>query len=193
MSAGYRNMNAYAKTRAALAVAMTGLALGACSTGTTELENTTQAAALLSVQPVAGTTGVAVGTEVVVTFDHAMAEGMESYADLHEGSLTGPRVEGIWALSTDRTKLTFTPATALKAATTYVIHIGGGMMDAEGHEVDLGMHGTGMGGQWATESMMTGGMGGMMGGGTMGQHMGTGWENPVDGTYGMVFTFTTAG
>jgi hypothetical protein len=52
------------------------------------------------------------------------------------------------------------------------------------------MHGDMMGGQWATQSMMTGGMG--MGSGSMGSHMGTGWQHPDNGSYGMVFTFTTA-
>lgn len=55
--------------------------------------------------------------------------------------------------------------------------IGGGMMDDHGNFVDLEHHGLAMGGQWATESMMTGGMGsGMMGGRHPGSHVGDGWQ-----------------
>jgi hypothetical protein len=155
-------------------------------------------AALLSVQPAGGSTNVSVGSDVVITFDHAIAEGMEEYAALHEGSVTGPEVEGTWTRSADGMTLTFAPDAALKPATTYTLHVGGGMMDEDGHTVDLDMHGMGMGGEWATESMMTGGMGSGMGGmggmgGEPGTHMGTGWQHPSNGTYGMVFSFTTAG
>ena len=45
--------------------------------------------------------------------------------------------------------------------------------------------GSGMGGQWATASMMGNGMG------MAGSMMGTGWRHS-NGTYGMVFSFTTA-
>ena len=65
-------------------------------------------------------------------------------------------------------------------------------MDGSGHMVDLERRAIGMGGQWATGTMMTAGMGaGMMGGGqsTM---MGSGWQHPSNGSYGMVFTFKTA-
>lgn len=168
-------------------------AAAACS-GDTTTPQVVEPTALLSVQPSAGSVGVSVGTQVVVTFDHGIADGMEEYVDLHQDSLAGPVVDGVWALSTDHTMLTFTPASPLEPATTYVIHIGGGMMDEDGDHVDLEMHGMDMGGAWATESMMTGGMGGMMGGQSgMGSHMGTGWESPTGGTFGMVFTFTTAG
>jgi hypothetical protein len=84
--------------------------------------------------------------------------------------------------------MTFTPEQPLAPATDYTIHLGGGMMDAEGNPVDMGTHGEMMGGMWAGESMMMGG--GMMGGGTH-EHMGEGWENPENGSYGMIFTFTT--
>jgi len=150
-----------------------------------------QVTALLSVQPAGGSVDVKIETDVVVRFDHPIAEGMERYAALHEGSVTGPEVAGMWTRSEDGTALTFTPDALLKSATTYALHLGGGMMDADGGMVDLAMHGFGTGGQWATQSMMTGGMGGGMGGQTSG-HMGTGWQHPENGTYGMVFTFTTA-
>lgn len=166
---------------------------GACS-GDTTAPRVAEPTALLSVQPAGGSVDVSVGAQVVVTFDHGIADGMEEYVDLHKDSLAGPVVDGVWALSSDQTRLTFTPASALEPATTYVIHVGGGMMDEAGEGVDLEMYGMGMGGEWATGSMMTGGSGSMMGGqGGMGGHMGTGWESPSGGTYGMIFTFTTAG
>jgi len=142
---------------------------------------------LSGMHPMGGAVDVAVGANVVVTFDHAVADGMQGLAALHEGSLTGPEVGGLWTLSEDRTRLTFVPTTSLKPATTYVIHLGGGMVDANGHPVNLEGSGLGMGGQWATGTMMGGGMGGQSG-----THMGTGWQHPSNGSYGMVFTFTTA-
>ena len=144
--------------------------------------------ALLSVQPAPGSVDVEVGASVVITFDHPMATGMESYAALHEGDVTGPEVMGTWVMSEDHRTMTFTPGRALKAFTAHVIHIGGGMMDDQGNLVDLGHHGLGMGGRWASDSMMTGGM--MGGHGS--QHMGDGWRHPTNGSYGMVFIFTTA-
>jgi hypothetical protein len=177
----------------ALGLASTLLVVSACSDEPTA-PGGDEPAALLSVQPSPGSTDVTVGSSVVVTFDHAIADGMEEYAALHEGDVTGPGVPGMWLISDDATTLTFTPDEPLKPATTYVIHVGGGMMDDHGNVVDLEDHGLAMGGQWATESMMTGGMGpGMMGGGEPGQHMGEGWQHPANGSYGMVFTFTTAG
>lgn len=176
----------------AFGLASTLLVVSACSEGTTT-PGVHEPAALLSVHPSPGSTDVTVGSSVVVTFDHAIAEGMEEYAALHEGDVIGPEVPGAWLMSDDRTTLRFTPAEPLRPATTYVIHVGGGMMDDHGNVVDLEHHGLGMGGEWATESMMTGGMGsGMTGGGHTGQHMGDGWQHPVNGSYGVVFEFTTA-
>lgn len=180
-------------TAIAFGLASTLLIASACSEDATAPRGE-EPAVLLSVQPSPGSTDVTVGSSVVVTFDHAIAAGMGEYAALDEGDVTGPEVPGAWHLSDDGTTLTFTPDGPLKAATTYVIHVGGGMMDDNGHLVDLEHHGLAMGGQWATESMMTGGMGsGMMGGGHTGEHMGDGWQHPANGSYGMVFVFTTAG
>jgi len=147
-------------------------------------------AALASVHPMGGAVDVAVGDTIALTFDHPIAAGMEAYAALLEGSVTGSEVAGVWSRSEDGTRLLFVPSAPLKAATTYVIHVGGGMMDGDGLPVNLEMHGLEMGGSWATRDMMTGGMGGGMGG--QGTHMGTGWQHPSNGTYGVVFTFTTA-
>ncbi len=184
-------MNMNRRTTQFLTLAGTALALAACSSGagpvTPPADDVT---VLLSVQPTGGSVNVSVGATVVITFDHAIAAGMEEYADLHKGTVAGLVVAGDWSRSTDGTTLTLTPAVPLKPSTPYVIHIGGDMMDEGGHVIGLDMHGGAMGGQWATQSMMTGGMG--MGNGGMGSHMGTGWQNPDNGMYGMIFTFTTA-
>jgi len=173
--------------RTALALTAALLAtLGAC-TNTPADPNTDDIASLLSVQPAGGSVNVAVGRDVVITFDHALAAGMEAYAALHEGSDVGPVVAGTWGASEDRTVLAFRPAAPLQSTTTYVIRAGGGMMDWNGHMVDLERHGIGMGGQWATGTMMTSGMG--AGQSTM---MGSGWRHPNHGSYGMVFAFRTA-
>ena len=174
------------------AVALTmlgGLALGIAACAEDPIAPPADITALLSMEPTHGSTDVAVDSMVTVTFDHAIGVGMEAYAALHEGSLTGPEVEGAWTLSEDRMVLTFAPAQALKSATMYVIHLGGGMMDDQGNHVSLEQHGLGMGGQWATQTMMGGGMG--MGGNN--QMMGEGWAHPSNGSFGMVFSFTTAG
>jgi hypothetical protein len=144
-------------------------------------------AALLTVAPQGGSVDISVGTSVLVTFNQAIGIGMEAYAALHEGSLTGPEVEGTWSLSPDRTVLTFYPTDALKTATRYVIHLGGGMTDDHGNHVNLSQHGHGLGGEWAMGSMMTGSMG--QGNTHM---MGSGWAHPANGSYGMTFSFTTA-
>ncbi len=145
-----------------------------------------QATALAAVVPAGGAVGVDPAGSVTVTFTHALMAGMERYAALHEGDVTGPVVAGTWALSADRSKLTFTPASPLKAKTTYTIHLGGGMMDAGGRPVDMDP-GRMMGGQYAGGSMMGGG--GMMGGGS--GMMGPGWQG-ANGMYGMIFSVTTA-
>ncbi len=143
----------------------------------------------LSVVPQGGSVDVATGSTVTVRFDHSMNPVMSEYAAVHEGDLTGPEVAGIWAWSDNNMTLTFTPSQPFKPATTYMIHLGGGMMDAEGDHVNFGQHGPGMGGQWATGDMMGGGH---MGAGPGGAHMGQGWEHPTNGSFGMVFSFTTA-
>jgi hypothetical protein len=150
---------------------------------------------LMSVIPTGGSTNVNPNAPIVVEFSHAMMADMTGYMVLHEGAVTGPVVAGTWAWNAERTRATFTPAAPLKARTAYTIHMGGAMMDAEGRHVGFQQHGSHMGGQTATGGMMGGGMmgGGMMGGGMMADSsmMGPGWRH-ADGSYGMVFTFTTA-
>ncbi len=140
--------------------------------------------AFVSIVPIGGDTDVDPNAPVVIQFDHAMQMGMEMYAALHEGDVTGPEVAGTWTWSDDDTVLTFTPDQPLLPGTQYTVHLGGGMMDAHGGTVDFDSNGTHMGGDWATGDMM----GGMMGGHP---HMDEGWEHS-NGTFGMVFSFTTA-
>lgn len=143
---------------------------------------------VLSVSPNGGATNVATTSPIALTFDHAMMAGMEQYVSLHQDSLTGPEVNGTTSWSSDHTKLTFTPAGSLSPATTYVLHIGGGMMDANDKPISYAQC-PAFGGQSVTASMMDGG--GMMAGGGSGSEMGNGWKGS-DGNFGMEFTFTTA-
>jgi hypothetical protein len=137
---------------------------------------------IVSLVPTGGTTGVDPSAPVVITFSHPMLTGMEQYVALHQGDLNDSVVAMTCAWSTERTVLTCTPQAPLASATRYTLHLGGGMRDQMGGGLDydqcIGRHG----GQWAT--------GGMMGtaGSTM---MGPGWRH-ANGSYGMVFTFTTA-
>lgn len=176
-----------------LVVGSAGLVAGGCSESKSPLEPELAPTALLSVIPQGGSADVDRFAPVVVEFGHTMMAGMQEYAALHEGEITGPAISGEWTLSTNRATLTFTPATPLAPRTRYTIHLGGGMMDVDGARIDFGTHGTRMGGVWATEGMMRSGMpgGGRMGGAMGGAHMGEGWQHPTNGTYGMVFTFTT--
>ena len=176
-----------------------GLGATACGDNDTTSPPTTEETALLSVIPQGGATGVDPDGPLTIEFSRAMQAGMEDYADVHEGDVEGPLVEGAWSWNGDLTELTFTPAVPLKSLTQYVIHVGGGMLDEDGNPINYGQHGSGMGGQWMTQQMHQGGqhgyghgqggMGGGMGGGT---GMGAGWTHPTNGSYGMIFVFTTA-
>ena len=152
-------------------------------------ENPSGATVLLDVVPQGGSVDVNPGSTVTIRFNHSMNPAMSEYADVHEGDLTGPEVDGTWTWSDSNMTLAFTPSQPFKPATTYSIHVGGGMRDADDHNLDFGQHGPGMGGQWATGEMMGGGP---MGGGP-GPHAGEGWQHPTNGSFGMVFAFTTAG
>lgn len=143
-------------------------------------------AVFMSVAPPGGALGVSTSSTVVFRFGASMAAGMEQYVDLHMGDLAGPTVPMNHTWSADRTTLTCTPQSPLAPRTTYVVHLGGGMMTQAGQAMDYGQYGPGMGGQWI--------MGGMMGtshGGASWGMMGTGWRN-ANGSYGMGFSFTTA-
>jgi hypothetical protein len=142
-------------------------------------------AALMSVSPAGGATGIAVGSPIAFRFSGAMGAGMEQYVDLHMGDLSGAEVGMSCAWSADRTVLTCTPGSPLVPHTPYALHLGGGMMSAGGMALDYSA-GLGMGGQWIMGGMMTGTHGGMGWG-----MMGSGWRN-TNGSYGLVFAFTTA-
>ena len=146
---------------------------------------TAAGAAFMSVSPAGGAIGMAVGSPMTFRFSGAMGAGMEQYVDLHMGDLSGAEVAMSCAWSTDRTQLTCTPGSPLASRTTYALHLGGGMMSGGGAAVDY-TAGLGMGGQWIMGGMMTGTHGGMVWG-----TMGSGWHN-ANGSYGMVFAFTTA-
>jgi len=143
------------------------------------------AVTLMAVSPVAGATGVPVGSPITFRFSGAMGSGMEQYMDLHMGDLSGAEIPMNCAWSADRTLVTCTPTSPLASRMMYAIHLGGGMTSANGGAVDC-TPGLGMGGQWIMGGMMTGTHGGMGWG-----MMGSGWRN-ANGSYGMVFIFTTA-
>jgi len=167
--------------RATVLIAIAALVAG-CHEGFAPVGDTT----VLSVVPAGGATGVDPNGPIVVEFSHAMRMGMERYAALHEGDVTGPVVQGSWSWSSDRLRLTFTPAAPLKARTQYALHLGGGMLDANGNLLNYDHCASQHGGRWATRSMIGGSM---MGGAS--NMMGAGWQH-ANGTYGMVFFFTTA-
>jgi len=165
-----------------LVATLASLAVAGCFMGVEPVGETT----VLSILPAGGAANVDPGQPIVVQFSHAMGMGTEQYAALHEGDVTGSEVRGTWSWSSDRLRLTFTPAAPLKPATAYAIHLGGGMRDANGALLNYD-HCTGQhGGRWLGRSMMGGSM---MGGGS--GMMGSGWRH-ANGTYGMVFVFTTA-
>jgi len=149
-------------------------------------------ATVLSLSPANATVGVDPTKPVVITFSHSMMTGMELLVVLHEGSLTGPTVVGVATWSTDRTILTFAPSSPLKSHTTYMLHLSPSLKDSAGKTIDLAAC-TQLGGKYATAGMMGLSSGtGMMNSGTWGPGMmGAGWQ-AADGTFGMVFSFTTA-
>lgn len=141
---------------------------------------------LVAVSPAPGTTGVDPSGTITMTFSGAMLTSMMQYVDLHQGTIAGPVVPMTCSWSNDNTTLTCQPNQPLQPGTSYVLHMGGGMMNANGDPVDVEHHGMTIGGQPVSGGMM----GGMHGGQGTGM-MGSGWMDP-DGHYGMEFTFTTA-
>ena len=179
------------RTSRMLLRAAVAIAAGACSASPTAPSSSGDTGASLdAISPAGGSTNVARSSQVMIGFDHPMPPAMLAYVTLHHGGVTDSLVSCTRTWSPDSFTLTMTPMAMMDSASTYTVHVGGGMKDAMGDSVSLGMHGTGMGGQWATGTMMNGG--GMMGGGgpMAGQEMGTGWAGG-NGTYGMVFTFRT--
>ena len=164
--------------------------LSACGSGPTapspnNPSPTPSATALVAVSPDGGATGVSPGAAMTMQFSGPMAAGMEQYVDLHDGTVAGPVHPMSCTWSADKTTLTCVPGTPLQDHTMYTLHLGAGMMAAGGGTVNVSQ-GTGMGGQWLT--------GGMMGGTHAGQPMsmmGGDWVG-ANGSYGMIFSFTTS-
>ncbi len=171
--------------RSALAAVGIVAALAACSTdaSVTGIDRV-GLVALQSVSPSNGLTGVSVTMPMVMRFSGPLFTGMDRYMAVQEGTVAGAVVRGHWTWSADRRMVTFTPDTPLKAQTTYVIHMGGGLHAADGTMLDYSTC-AGLGGREVTGAMMGGG--GMMGDGMMGE----GWKGS-GGNFGMIFTFTTA-
>ena len=148
------------------------------------------APAALGVLPAALATGVSPTTPIVITFNMSMMSGMEMLVVVHEGSVTGPQVTSAASWSGDRRVLTITPAATLKAKTTYVVHLSPSLQGTNGKAIDLAQC-TRIGGQSVSGGMMGAGTAGMMGGTWGPGMMGAGWQ-ATDGTFGMLFSFTTA-
>jgi hypothetical protein len=142
-------------------------------------------AEFLSVSPTGDASSVSISSGITVRFSTRMGGGMEQFIDVHEGDAGGPVVPMACSWSGDRTTITCQPTQPLRHQTRYATHMGGGMMDADDHPVNMtpGLQG---GGQWLMPNMMGGSHAGM----PMGM-MGTGWKGS-NGSYGMCFFFTTA-
>ena len=164
------------------------LAAGAvvgCSGGGSGVTTPSTDTKLVTVSPAGGSTGVSVTAPMSMTFSGPMQTGMEQYIDLHHGDATGPVVPMTCTWSADRERVTCMPTAPLNPHAGYTLHMGGGMMDADGHRVDMQRHQAQTGGQW----LMPGMMGGMHAGTPM-SGMSGGWKG-ANGSYGMLFPFTT--
>ncbi len=171
--------------------ASTALLLGACTSSTLGLgDSPTVSPALASLSPAAGTPSVDPKTSIALMFTMSMMTGMEMLVVVHEGTVTGAQVAGRSVWSTDRKTMTFTPSSSLKDKVTYVVHLSPSLRGSNGTMINM-TGGSSMGGQSVTSGMMGAAAGGMMNGLLGPGMMGTGWQ-ASDGTYGMVFTFTTA-
>jgi hypothetical protein len=158
---------------------LTTVFLAACSNSTAP-----NSVSLATVTPAPGATAVSTTTTVVASFTGPMMAGMEQYMDLHQGGVDGPIMPMSCVWNGNSTTLTCTPNNPLAGSTQYSIHMGAGMMDAQGNMMSMA-NGTSMGGQWVTGAMMGGTHGGMPVG-----SMGSGWKDGM-GHYGMMFQFTT--
>jgi hypothetical protein len=163
-------------------VAFVFMALPACSDGA---QNTSgDEVALIDVVPQGGSEDVNPNVHIQLQFDHSMADGMEQFCALHLGDVDGAVVSGHWEWSDDHHLLMFIPDQPLRTNTRYVLHVGAGMTDEDGHLMSFQQYGFDMGGQWVDQNMLGGMMGGHM-------HMGDEWRDH-NGTYGMMFAFMTA-
>ena len=124
----------------ALAAGLLAAACGASSSG-----STTETARLLSVSPAGGSVSSSTTPTVMIRFSSAMKSGMEQYVDLHDGTIAGPIIPMHCTMAADRTAISCTPDHPLAAHGTSILHIGAGMMDADGRMVSDSA-GLGMGG-----------------------------------------------
>jgi len=154
----------------------------ACSDGGSSPTGSTT---LTLVSPAGGATNVNLSSPVVLTFSGPMGQGMENYVDVHAGTTADAIMPMTCTWSADRITLTCSHAAPFAGASPYTIHCGAGMMDANGHVVNMDAMVNMMGGTW----LMPGMMGGMHAGQPMNM-MGAGWTGS-NGSYGMMFTFTT--
>ena len=129
------------------------VAIGCSSSDNAPNQTTTT---LTLVSPAGGATNVDPAAPVRLTFSGPMAQGMENYVDLHQGTAADATMPMTCVWSADRTTLTCTHAAPLAAGSTYTIHVGGGMMDANGHSIDMDAMVTTMGGVWLMPGMMGG-------------------------------------
>lgn len=169
---------------AALVVCSAALSAVACADNANA--PTAPAAALTAVAPSGGATNVDVATPIKLTFSGPMGQGMEAYVDMHAGTSADAVMPMSCTWSGDRTILTCTHAAPMAPGAMYTIHVGGGMMDADDMPVDLDDMVGQMGGMWLQP-----GMAGGMHGGQPTNMMGAGWMG-ANGSYGMIFTFTTS-
>lgn len=181
------------RTTNTLAAAIAILALAACRQTTDVLDSAAAADSpvVLNLTPPNAATGVDPSLPIVITFNHTMMPGIESLVILHEGAVSGPAVSGVATWSSDRRVLTFIPAAPLKSRTTYVLHLSPSLRSATGQRINLAACAR-LGGRTVTNGMLgVGPRGGMMNGAWGPGMMGDGWR-AADGTFGMIFTFTTA-
>ncbi len=180
---GFRRMTA--------AVPVVALLLAACGSSSGPAgpaDSVALAPSLASIQPGNATTGVDPSALVVLKFTRSMMTGMEMLVILHEGSVTGATIPASATWSSDRMTLTLKPQSALKRGTTYVVHLSPNLQDTAGRMINM-TPGTMMGGRTVTDGMM--GSGSMTNGQWGPGMMGAGWQ-ASNGTFGMIFTFTTS-
>lgn len=135
---------------------------------------------LLSISPLGGAENVPANPDIMLTFNRPIMAGMEQYLVLHQGGLSGTDVSIACSWSDGQRTMFCRPDLPLAPGTRHTVHVGGGMMDAAGRHVGMGRYGGGMGGQWASGSMMGG----------QSSCRGTDWMHE-NGSYGMAFEFTT--
>lgn len=134
---------------------------------------------VVSIQSAGGGLRLDPAAGITITFDHSMLHSDSMRVVLHEGDAAGPAVVTTAAWTTDRMKLTLSPAQPLKAATRYTVELRCAAMDGDSHDAHhAGAAGTSMG-------SMHGGSGTMMGNVMMG-------SGSHDMAHRMTFSFTTA-